>query len=232
MIETPVLIVGGGPIGLALAADLGRRGVPTAAGREERQHDRPRQDARGERPHHGAVPDAWRGRRGAQLGLSVRLPVRQRIRDRHAGLRDRASLGALARRAALLRIQSRARHDVPADMVRSDPAEARAVVSARHHPPPRQAGALRPGRGWRHRNAHRSNQRSGRTRPRAISHRVRRLRQHGARRARHRGARRAPHRLVDERLSAHSGFLLVSRQETRDPLRLYRAAKAPGRSSR
>ena len=29
MIETPVLIVGGGPIGLALAADLGRRGVPT-----------------------------------------------------------------------------------------------------------------------------------------------------------------------------------------------------------
>src|SRR5262245_8027683 len=29
MIETPVLIVGGGPIGLALAADLGRRGVRT-----------------------------------------------------------------------------------------------------------------------------------------------------------------------------------------------------------
>jgi 2-polyprenyl-6-methoxyphenol hydroxylase-like FAD-dependent oxidoreductase len=28
MIETPVLIAGGGPIGLALAADLGRRGVP------------------------------------------------------------------------------------------------------------------------------------------------------------------------------------------------------------
>ena len=27
VIETPVLIVGGGPIGLALAADLGRRGV-------------------------------------------------------------------------------------------------------------------------------------------------------------------------------------------------------------
>jgi 2-polyprenyl-6-methoxyphenol hydroxylase-like FAD-dependent oxidoreductase len=29
MIETPVLIVGGGPIGLARAADLGQRGVPT-----------------------------------------------------------------------------------------------------------------------------------------------------------------------------------------------------------
>jgi 2-polyprenyl-6-methoxyphenol hydroxylase-like FAD-dependent oxidoreductase len=27
--ETSVLIVGGGPIGLALASDLGRRGVPT-----------------------------------------------------------------------------------------------------------------------------------------------------------------------------------------------------------
>ena len=29
MIEIPVLIIGGGPIGLALAADLGRRGVRT-----------------------------------------------------------------------------------------------------------------------------------------------------------------------------------------------------------
>ena len=28
MIETPVLIVGGGPVGLALAADLGWRGAP------------------------------------------------------------------------------------------------------------------------------------------------------------------------------------------------------------
>ena len=28
-VETPVLIAGGGPIGLALAADLGRRGVAT-----------------------------------------------------------------------------------------------------------------------------------------------------------------------------------------------------------
>src|SRR3974390_598599 len=27
MIEVPVLIVGGGPVGLALAADLGRRGI-------------------------------------------------------------------------------------------------------------------------------------------------------------------------------------------------------------
>jgi len=29
ILETPVLIAGGGPIGLALAADLGRRGVAT-----------------------------------------------------------------------------------------------------------------------------------------------------------------------------------------------------------
>src|SRR5215475_12200957 len=35
--ETPVLIAGGGPIGLALAADLGRRGIATLLV-EEREH--------------------------------------------------------------------------------------------------------------------------------------------------------------------------------------------------
>ena len=39
---------------------------------------------------------------------------------------------------------------------------------------------------------------------RAISRRLRRLRQHGARAARHRDPRRAAHRLVDDDLSAHS----------------------------
>ena len=155
-IETPVLIVGGGPIGLALAADLGRRGVADAAGRAAREQARPRQDARGQRAHHGVLPPARHRRTGAQLGLSARLAARQRVRHRPAGYelgRVRTPSLGVERR---LRVQPGAREAVPADLVRSDPAGLRAFVSARHAAASGRARKLRAGRGRRHRDAARS----------------------------------------------------------------------------
>ncbi len=160
-----------------------RRG---AAGRGAREQARPRQDAGGQRPHHGVLPAAWHRRQGAQLGLSARLGARQRIRHRHARLRARPRAHARARRAAALGVQPGARPAVSADLVRSDPAGLRAVVSADRDPPPRQARKFHAGCRWRDRDRARSAKRTRRNDPRGLSGRLRRIRLDGARAARHR----------------------------------------------
>ena len=66
------------------------------------------------------------------------------------------------------RVQSGTRNDVPADLVRSDPAEARPLVPERHHPSSRQARKLRAGYRRRHRDALRPSHRSDRDRPHAV----------------------------------------------------------------
>ena len=137
--ETPVLIAGGGPIGLALAADLGRRGVATLLVEERENKLNP----------------------AKMLEVSVRtmefcrqLGIVDKVRNwgfpadwsldsvfvtDHAGLRAWARAHAGARRTGPSAGQSGAGHAMPADLVRSDPARARAVVSARDVAAPHQA---------------------------------------------------------------------------------------------
>ena len=56
--ETQVLIVGAGPVGLTLAVDLGRRGSPLHADRAEGGAAIPAQDGALQRPHDGDLPAA------------------------------------------------------------------------------------------------------------------------------------------------------------------------------
>ncbi len=203
--ETPILIVGGGPIGLALAADLGRRGIRTLLVEQRENKLNPakmlevsvrtmefcRQLGIVDKVRNWGFPHDWpldsvfvTDMRGYELGR-VRTP----------------SLGGRAH----IPIQPGTRHAMPADLVRSDPAEPCALVSARDAAPSRPARELRAGRRTASpRRCIDRAERPRRNRAREISRRLRRLRQHGARTARHRNPRRAAHRLVDDGLSAHS----------------------------
>ena len=58
-LDTQVLIVGAGPVGLTLAIDLGRRGIRCIADRAEGGAAVPAQDGAVQRPHHGNLPPAW-----------------------------------------------------------------------------------------------------------------------------------------------------------------------------
>ena len=75
-IEAPVLIVGGGPIGLALAADLGRRGVRTLLVEERENKLLPAKMLEVSVAHHGVLPPARHRRTGPQLGLSAAYSAR------------------------------------------------------------------------------------------------------------------------------------------------------------
>ena len=200
--ETPVLIAGGGPIGLALAADLGRRGVRRCWSRSAKQAQ-PGQDAGGQRPHDGVLPPARHRRQGAQLGISRRLVARQRVRDDLQGYElGRVRMPALGEQAHLPVSPERG---MPCPQTWFDPIlqEHRAVVSARDVAAPDQAGKLRAGPRRRNGDAARPGRRR-RDRPLPISRRLRRFCEHSARAARHRDPRRAPYRLVDDDLSPYS----------------------------
>ena len=129
--ETPVLIAGGGPIGLALAADLGRRGVATLLVEERENKLNPAKMLEVsvrtmEFCRQLGIVDKVRN-----WGFPARLAARQRVRDRSAGLRAWPRAHAGARGPGPSAGQSGAGHAMPADLVRSDPAGPRAVVSAR-----------------------------------------------------------------------------------------------------
>ena len=54
--KTPVLIVGGGPVGLAMAGDLGWRGVPCVLIEKTDGAHHPAPDGHRPCPHHGILP--------------------------------------------------------------------------------------------------------------------------------------------------------------------------------
>ena len=94
----PVLIVGGGPVGLALAGDLGWRGVRVPADRAVGRLDLPAAPGPRRHPHHGVLPPLGPRRGGRSLALSARLAAGQRLCDEPHRLRARAR--ALPRRWA------------------------------------------------------------------------------------------------------------------------------------
>jgi 2-polyprenyl-6-methoxyphenol hydroxylase-like FAD-dependent oxidoreductase len=128
--QTPVLIAGGGPIGLALAADLGRRGVATLLVEERENKLNPAKMLEVSVRTMEFLSEARCGRQSAELGISARLAARQRVCNRSARLRARARAHASAPGSSLSTSQPGAGNAMPADLVRSDPAELCTVVSA------------------------------------------------------------------------------------------------------
>ena len=130
----PVLIVGGGPIGLALAADLGRRGVAACWSR------RMRTSSALAKMLEVSVRTMEFCR---QLGIVVRFATgafRSTSRSTMPSsptCRATRSAASACRRSTSGRIglQPRTRSDVPANLVRSDIAGPRAFVPSCHDPP-------------------------------------------------------------------------------------------------
>ena len=73
--SSPGSDVGGGPVGLALAGELGWRGVACALGRARRRRDRHPEDERGEHPHYGVLPAMGHRRTGARCPFPPDYPL-------------------------------------------------------------------------------------------------------------------------------------------------------------
>ena len=187
--ETPVLIAGGGPIGLALAADLGRRGVATLLVEERENKLNPakmlevsvrtmefcRQLGIVEKVRNWGFPADWSldsvfvtDMQGYELGR-VRMPA----------LGEQAHLPVSPERG------------MPCPQTWFDPilqehARSFPHVTLRHRT---KLESFVQDVGWRDGDAARPGERPLRNRSRPISRRLRRLCQHGARVARHRNPR-------------------------------------------
>ena len=100
MMEVPVLIVGGGPVGLTASHPALAARRPLAAGRAPPRHGHPSQGARHQRPHHGDVPPAAASRPAIR---AAGLPPERTgliVWTRDARRRGDRAPRALARRAA------------------------------------------------------------------------------------------------------------------------------------
>ena len=200
--EAPVLIVGGGPIGLALAADLGRRGVRTLLVEQRENKLAPakmlevsvrtmefcRQLGIADRVRNWGFPPDWpldsafvTDMQGYEFGR-VRTP----------------SLGAFAHSDHSPE-RGRPCPQTWFDPILQDCARSFPNVTLRHRV--RLETFVQDCIGVTATLRDEAN-RPRRDRARRLSRRLRRLRQHGARVARHRDPGRAAHRLVDDGLSA------------------------------
>jgi hypothetical protein len=224
IIETPVLIAGGGPIGLALAADLGRRGVATLLVEKNdnklgsakmlevsvRTMEFCRQLGVIDDVRHWGFPFDYpldnafvTDMQGYEIGR-LSAPSLGDKRD-SAFSPERGMMCPQTWFDPILQKQARSfphvtiRHHVRLESFAQDPD---GVTATLHD---QATGAIET--------------------VRAVSRRLRRLCQHGSGIARHRGARRASYRLVDERLSPHPRLLFVPHQKTSHPLRFCRARR-------
>ena len=128
---TPVLIVGGGPVGLALAGDLGWRGVGCVLIEQtDGSIYQPRMDLVGIRTMEfcrrwGLVPAV------EALALSARLRAGQHLSDESHRLRTRPRALSRHRPGAAAAGKPAAARALPAEYVRSDPARIRGLAEKR-----------------------------------------------------------------------------------------------------
>ena len=115
--HTPVLIVGAGPVGLALAGDLGWRGVPcTLIEKTDGAIEQP-EDGPDRRAHDGVLPPLGHRRLGARRALSGRLSAGLRLAHRAQRLSSSGANGFPAARFEACPPQSpQKRERVPQDM--------------------------------------------------------------------------------------------------------------------
>ena len=108
MIDVPVLIAGGGPVGLTASFLLSRLGIKLAAGRAPSRHRHPSQGARHQCPHHGDLPPAGHRGRVRKAGLppeSVGLIVWTRTLSGEE-IERRVPFGQSARRAEITPVRA------------------------------------------------------------------------------------------------------------------------------
>ncbi len=142
--RTPVLIVGAGPVGLALAGDLGWRGVPCTLIEKTDGAHRASEDGPRRRAHHGVLPALGHRRLGARRALSGRLSAGLRLRHRPQRLRARPRAVSRPRRTSRCPPQSpQKRERVPQDMFDPILQALRATVPARDAALPHRADRLR-----------------------------------------------------------------------------------------
>ena len=205
--ETPVLIVGGGPIGLALAADLGRRGVGRCWSRSARTSSAPPRCWRS-----ASAPWSSAGSSASPTGCATGVFRPTGRSTAHSSPTCRATSSAACARPRSARQphsefspeRGRPCPQTWFDPILQDCARSFPQLAIRHRV--RLESFTQDADGV---TATVRDQQSGRveTVRARLSGRLRRLRHDGARAARHRAARRAASRLVDDDLSAHPGFL-------------------------
>ena len=197
--DTEVLIVGAGPVGLTLALDLGRRGVRCMLDRAQGRTAAPAEDGALQRAQHGDVSPHGVGRtlpRGRTAGRCADGRVHRHVAGRSAaappalsfGRRDEAADRSMQRRHAAARALS-----AHLAIHRRAAAEIGGRCRSQRY------GALRlrvcvvhPGRAKRHRRDQ-ERTRQDRAHHRAISGRLRWRRQRRAQATRHRPAGRRQH---------------------------------------
>ena len=201
----PVLIVGGGPVGLALALDLGWRGVPCTL---VEQGDGEIVDAKMFATGIRTVEFCRRwgiAEQVKELGLPARLSVRQRVRHQPHRPRDRPHPDAVDRADEAVRLQPRAVRALSAIRLRSDPGARGALPSVGHACAiAARSTAFREEARLRRRRPARRRDRQARAGSRALPGGMRRLLVIGAQGARHRDARRAVHQPLGQRDAAHA----------------------------
>ena len=127
----PVLIVGAGPVGLALAGDLGWRGRRCLVIEQSDGSIYQPRDGFRRHPHDGILPPLGPRRCGRALALSARLSAGQYLSDQPQRLRARARALPVDGGRGSAAAKPAASRALPAEHVRSHPAPVLPIPAAR-----------------------------------------------------------------------------------------------------
>ena len=179
--NTPVLIIGAGPVGLALALELGLRGIQCLIVEQR--------DGKVTLPKMNTVNTRtmefcrrWGvATKIKQAGIGEDYPLDIRFITSMAGYELLRFRYPTYRRARQARLHPGRQLCLLTALVRSDTARARAVVSQRRGAPAHSFGVVLANRARRHRRVARFGIRSAENHPRVVLDRLRRRRQPGQR---------------------------------------------------